>query len=87
MARMVAGDPRSTTCKNLRYLREKTQLDKVEEYSSWRVRNTLPSHNVPEKKRWRLGLMENLFAMRSEKHMMVQDSKRICAMIDSLSST
>ena len=84
---MVADDPRSTTCKNLRYLRERTKLDKVEEYSSWRVRNALPSLNVPEKERWRLGLMKSLFAMRSEKNMMVQDSKRICAMIDSLSST
>ena len=87
LARMVTGDPRSTTCKNLRYLREKTKLDKVEEYSSWRVRDALPALEVPETEKWRLGLMQSLFTMRSEKNMMVQDSKRICSMIDSLSST
>ena len=76
LARMVSDDPRSTTCQNLRYLRERTKLDKVEEYSSWRVRNALPALNVPEKERWRLGLMKSLFATRSEKHMIVQDSRQ-----------
>ena len=30
LARMVAADPRSTTCKNLRYLREATGMENVE---------------------------------------------------------
>ena len=87
LARMVAADPRSTTCRNLSYLREVTGMVNVEWYSSWRVRDSLPVQKVPEKERWRLGLLSSLLGMQSEKYMMVQDSKRICAMIDSLCNT
>ena len=87
LARMVAADPRSTTCRNLSYLREVTGMVNVEWYSSWRVRDSLPVQRVPEKERWRLGLLSSLLGMQSEKYMMVQDSKRICAMIDSLCNT
>ena len=87
LARMVSADPRSTTCRNLSYLREITGLANVEWYSSWRVRDSLPVMKVPEKERWRLGLLNSLLDMQSEKHLMVQDSKHICAMIDSLCST
>ena len=87
LARMVAADPRSTTCRNLGYLRELTGMVNVEWYSSWRVRDSLPVQKVPEKERWRLGLLSSLLGMQSEKYIMVQDSKRICAMIDSLCNT
>ena len=87
LARVVQDDPRSTTCQNLRYLREATKLEHVEEYSSWRVRSLLPLKTVPENEMWRLGLMSTLMVAKSEKFMMVQDNKRICAMLDSLCST
>ena len=87
LARMVSGDPRSTTCRNLRYLREISNLDTVEHYSAWRVKDALPVKKVPEKEKWRLGLLNTLMGMQSVRFMMVQDSKRICAMIDSLCST
>ena len=87
LAKMVSGDPRSTTCRNLRYLREISKLDTVEHYSAWRVKDALPVKKVPEKEKWRLGLHNTLMGMQSERFMMVQDSKRICAMIDSLCST
>ena len=87
LARMVSGDPRSTTCQNLRYLREISKLEKVEQYSAWRVKESLPVKKVPEKEKWRLGLLNTLLGMKSERFMEVQDSKRICAMIDSLCST
>ena len=48
LARMVSADPRSTTCRNLRYLREVTTMDNAEYYSSWRVRDSLPVQQVPE---------------------------------------
>ena len=44
LSRMVLGDPRSITCRNLIYLREK-----VEHYSAWRVKDALPVKKVPEK--------------------------------------
>ena len=87
LARMVSGDPRSTTCRNLRYLREISKLDTVEHYSAWRVKDALPVKKVPEKEKWRLGLLNTLMGMQSVRFIMVQDSKRICAMIDSLCST
>ena len=87
LARMVADDPRSTTCRNLRYLREVTNMDNVESYSSWRVRESLPVQNVPEKEMWRVGLLNSLMGLRSEKYKRIQDTKHICAMIDSLCST
>ena len=87
LAKMVSVDPRSTTCKNLRYLRETTKLEQVEHYSSWRVRAALPIQKVPENETWRLGLLTSLIDMRCVKYQLVQDNKRICAMIDSLCST
>ena len=87
LARMVRSDPRSTTCRNLRYLREVTGRENVEWFASWKVRDFLPVRRVPEKEMWRVGLLNSLLGLWSEKYLMVQDSKRICAMIDSLCST
>ena len=87
LARIVSADPRSTTCRNLRYLREVTTMDNAEYYSSWRVRDSLPVQKVPEKEMWRVGLLSHLLSLRSEKYKLVQDMKSICAMIDSLCST
>ena len=42
LARIVAADPRSTTCTNLRYLERLTNLDMPQNYSVIRVRNNLP---------------------------------------------
>ena len=87
LARMVSSDPRSTTCRNLKYLRMTTKLDKIEDYSSWRVKAALPVEKVPERELWRLGLLSSLLNMKTEKHLKVQDSKQICSMIDSLCNT
>ena len=87
LARIVSVDPKSTTCRNLRYPREVTTMDNAEYYSSWRVRDSLPVQKVPEKEMWRVGLLNHLLSLRSEKYKLVQDMKSICAMIDSLCST
>ena len=87
LARTVTDDPGSTTCANLIYLREVTKMDNVESYSSWRVREALPIQKVPEREMWRVGLLNSLLNLRSDKYKMVQDSMHICAMIDSLCST
>ena len=83
----MASDPRSTTFRKLRYLREVTGKQDIEWYASWRVRDSLPVKQVPEKEMWRVGLLNNLLGLWTEKYLLVQDSKRICAMIDSLCST
>ena len=87
LVKMVEADPRSTTCQNLRYVRKLTNLDNAEHFSSWRIREELPSKSVPESEKWRLGLLTKLMAMKENRYMEVQDSKRITAMIESLCST
>ena len=82
LARMVSGHPRSITCRNSRYLREK-----VEHYSAWMRKDALPVKKVPEKEKRRLGLLNTLMGMQLERFMMVEESKRICSMIDSLCSS
>ena len=56
-------------------------------YASWRVIEALGKKTVPENEKWRLGLLTALLSIKMVKFTMVQDSKAICAMIDSLSST
>ena len=87
LARMVSSDPRSSTCSNLKYLDELTGMMKPQFFSSARVRMELPVQKVPEAEQWRTGLMDNLMKMKKEKYLAVSDSKRICAMIDSLCKT
>ena len=87
LVRIVKDDPRSHTCLNLRYLSQKTGLEKVESYAGWRVKEALGGKTVPESERWRLGLLTTLLSMKRDKFSQVQDSKQISAMIDSLSST
>ena len=87
LARIVARDPRSTTWKNLQYLERLTNLKQPHLYSASRIKETLPVQKVPVGEQWRLGLLRNLFNIKAEKFLRVEDNKHICAMIDSLAST
>ena len=87
LARMVSRDPRSTTCRNLKYLEQKTKLKNPEFCSSWKVRDALPVQNVPEKETWRLGMLSTLMKIKREKYLEVENMQHICAMLDSLAST
>ena len=84
---MIEDDPRSNTCRNIRYLRKLTNLDKAEKYSSCRIRKELPKRSVPESETWRLGLLAELMRAKQSKYIEVQDTTRITAMIESLCST
>ena len=84
---MVSRDPRSNTCKNLRYLQEITQIEQPELYSSWRVKEALPVQSVPTNEMWRLGLLSKLMVMKQMKYLEVKDNQSITAIIDSLCST
>ena len=87
LVRIVSDDPRSTTCTNMRLLREKTGMSQPQFYSLAKVKAALPVKAVPEAEKWRLGLLTNLFKLRSETYHRVEDTRTICAMIDSLCST
>ena len=87
LTRIVSADPRSPTCANLKYLQKMTGLSQPQFYSSIRIKMALPVKEVPEAEQWRLGLLDSLLKMKQERYLRVEDSKAICAMIDSLCST
>ena len=87
LAHLVAKDPRSTSCRNLRLLENKTSLSRPFDFSSAKINSSLASQTVPEGERWRLGLLKNLFLLRSEKLARGESTQDICAMIDSLCNT
>ena len=64
-----------------------TGLSQPQFYSSIRVKMALPVKEVPEAEKWRLGLLDSLLKMRQERYLRVEDSKALCAMMDSLCST
>ena len=87
IAKIVHSDPRSTTCKNLRLLSSKTGLRKPFEFSPLRIKSNLTSQVVPQKETWRIGLLNELFKLRSEKFYKSEEFQSITAMINSLCST
>ena len=87
LARIVSKDPRSTTWKNLQYLEKLTNMRQPQLYSAFRIKEALPVKKVPVGEQWRLGLLTSLMKIKAEKFTRVEDSKHICAMIDSLAST
>ena len=72
---------------NLRYISNLTWLNKPEQYSTAKIITSLPVKKVPDTENWRLGLIDSLVQVKSEKCLMVHDTKHICAMLDSLCST
>ena len=86
-ARIVSNDPRSSTCRNLRFLTKKTGLRKPHEFTSFRLKECLLIQNVSDIEQWRLGLLNSLFQLRSERLQDVMDMKTVSAMITSLCST
>ena len=87
LANMVRHDPRSVTCKNLRLLRQMTGISHAEVYSSQKIKSILPHKQVPKGEYWRIGLLQSLLSLRSERRSLVQDAQRVDAMITSLCNT
>ena len=87
LAHLVMKDPRSTSCKNLKLLEIKTSLVNPWDFSSARIKASLPIQKIPENEKWRLGLLKNLFILKDEKLSRMESTQDICAMIDSLCNT
>ena len=85
LAKLVMNDPRSTTCTNLRLLRLKSGIREPQKFASHIVREKLPIMYVPKEETWRLGLLEALLKIKSEKFMCGEDMQAITAQITSLS--
>ena len=87
LVKIVMSDPRSTTCRNLRKLSGLTGLKEPEKYASFKIKEYLQPKVVPVGEKWRLGLLQHLLQLRSEKLSRIEDAATITAMIDSLCST
>ena len=87
LAKIVQLDPRSSTCSNLRFISQVSGLSNPEDYSSSKVRMSLPVTEVPESEKWRLGLITSLFNLKQEKYHNAMDFTTITRMIDRFCST
>ena len=83
LANIVARDPSSTTADNISYIREVTKLSPWS-FSPARIKAALPSLDVPDKEKWRLGLLSSLLKMRKERYFNSEETKQMDGMIDSL---
>jgi hypothetical protein len=83
LANIVARDPSSTTADNISYIREETKLSPWS-FSPARIKAALPSLDVPDKEKWRLGLLSSLLKMRKERYFNSEETKQMDGMIDSL---
>ena len=87
LASLVKSDPRSTTNRNIQYLKLLTKLNAPQEYSSWRIRTELPIRSVPEAELSRVGFLDKLRIEKKQKFLNVNDMEKISAMLDSLCNT
>ena len=76
----MGRDPKSTTSKNLLYIKKVSGLDPWD-FSTQKIKMNLPVKEVPVEQKWRLGLIETLMAMKVDKFVIAEDSARICAML------
>ena len=87
LAHLVMKDSRSTSCKSSKLLEMKTYLGNPCDFSSAKLKASLPIQNIPENEIWRLGLLKNLFILIDLKLSRMESTQDICAMIDSLLNT
>jgi hypothetical protein len=86
LVNIVARDPSSVTAKNIKYIKGLTGLS-VWDYSSLRIKESLPVKTVPGQEAWRLGLLGTLIGLRSNKNVCAEDNQKISAMLHSLCNT
>ena len=86
MAEVVARDLRSVTASNLRHLSSLTQLD-CSKVCGTEVKDALKVVEVPEKEKWRTGLLDVLLRERAELERGAKDTKRVNSMLASLCYT
>ena len=87
LLRIIENDPRSTTCRNLRFLRNATKVSQPELRSGKFIQTNLPTKSVPAEEEWRVGLLWSCLNLRSDIERKLEDSASICAMITSLCNT
>ena len=86
MCELASGWAQTVTAINLEHLRKLTGLDPAVD-SIRQIREALPVKEVPVNEQWRLGLLDALLALRSEKQQNKEDLKSVFAQLSSLCST
>ena len=86
LCNIVARDKNSNTADNLEYIGELSKVS-VWSCSHGKIKDNLPVKRTPDCEKWRIGLLDILLTMRTQKHHLDTDTSRLNAMIDSLCST
>ena len=86
LSKIVCKDVRSTTKRNLSFIEHETSLDPCTA-SPQEVKSSVIPNEVPRNQHWRLNLLQNLLDERREKNSLMEDTKIISHMIDSLCSS
>jgi hypothetical protein len=86
MAEVAAGCAQTVTACNLAFLKKLTDRDPAED-SVQEIRHALPVREVPEREEWRLGLLDQLMVLRSERLKGGMDIKGVISQISSLCTT
>ena len=86
MAELSAGWAQTVTAVNLAHIATLTSMDPVCD-ALHQLKAVLPVKEVPVNEQWRLGLLDSLLALRSEKLGKEEDVKRVVSLLSSLCST
>ena len=86
LAELAAGDKLTVTAGNLAYVSALTRLDCAT--AGWLdLKAALPVKEVPDREKWRLGLLDSLICQRAGLDKEEKDTKTVVAMLSSLCST
>ena len=83
LVRIVSREARSTVYKNVKLIEE------ISGFSPWdhdkaKIQENFPKATVPENNEWRLPMLKRMLETRMEKEKLMEDTKTISKMIDSL---
>ena len=86
MAKIAAGDRRTVTAGNLAFVSALTKMDCKS--AGWLdIKAALPVQEVPERERWRLGLLDYLMGERASLEGQGKNTKTVVAVLSSLCTT
>ena len=86
MSRVMIHSPGSNTRDNIRYIEELTGL-KLRYHTGAQIKAALPVMEVPEKEKWRLGLLSVLFDQRKSQYENQENLEFTNGLLNSLCST
>ena len=85
MVGIVSRDIRSTTARNLRYIREESGLDpRIESPENLRKKLLERKMAVPDEDKWRIPYLCRLLEERQQSHYLGEDISRVTELIDAL---